>query len=307
MSQRPANADFNYANMDWDQYMAHRPAYPAQLYEMIWDYHQAHGGNFDNALDVGGGVGVVTRDLLPKFSHVTLSDLSDLYISQAKNAFASTTNPKQLSFLTRKIEDITPEDLPNGPVDLITAGTCLHWADIEKVTPTAARLIRSGGTFSAWMYGGQPVFPESHRAAHEILGRIFDRLLDYYTAKISELTDTGPSANMHARFDNMAFNPEQWKNVRRIKVMPDKPMMDARISKVHSRVLPEIEQQEVLRDDFIGRKADYAWVEGYIHSMIPPLDIKEYLKEELKVLKNAMGDAELELYWPFAFVLATRR
>lgn len=309
MSERPVNADFNYSNMDWEQYTAHRPSYPAELYQMVYDYHKYHGGDFKAALDIGGGNGIITREfLLKNFSHVTLSDLSDSYISQAKLTFAPIVDHKQLSFLTRKIEDVKPGDLPSGLVDLTTAGTCLHWAEALQVTPSAAQLIKPGGTFSAWCYGGQPVCPPSHPAVQKAWRQLFHRFIELYELKIGKLPENGPSANMNARFDNMPFDPKEWNNVRRIKVLPAEPMITSPVSAAEVRVLPEVESQEVLGNEaFITRKADYTWMEGYVQSLVPPINVQEDMAPELKELKNAVGDETIQLRWPFALVLATRR
>lgn len=309
MSERHAddNCKFNYAKMDWEHYTAHRPAYPAQLYDLIYDYHKSHGGSFGTALDVGGGNGIVTREfLLQKFSHATFSDPSELYVSQARSSFASIEDPKQLSFLTGKLEDIKPSDLDNGPVDLITAATCLHWMNALKVAPSAAPLLKPGGTFSAWCYGGRPVVPAGHEDAQKAWLRIFLRFIEIYELKLGYLvSDDGTTANMNARFDNVPFDPEQWENVRRIKVLPQYPMFEAP-KNYSSRTLPE-ESQEVLDDAFISRNADYEWMEGYLQSLLPPIDIRVEMAEELKELKTAVGDGEMTLRWPFAIVLATRK
>lgn len=286
--------------------MAHRPAYPSKLYDMICEYHQVHGGRFETALDVGGGIGIVAQEfLLKKFAHTTLSDPSDMYISQAKTALASIKDPKQLSFLACKIEDMRPKDLPNGPVDLMTAGTCLHWADMLKVTPTAAQLIKSGGTFSAWTYGIKPVFPEHLPAAQTAWNKLMSRMMELYELKVGK--QGPPAANMNARFDNMPFGPDTWRDVRRFQVLASEPMVDASLPVLTKKILPE-ETQQVLDDDaFICRDVDYQWMIGYLQSLIPPVDVRDNMAEELEVLRNAMEDEVLQLRWPFALVLATRK
>lgn len=288
--------------------MAHRPAYPQQLYDMISEYHRSHGGAFESALDIGGGIGIVTREfLLKKFTHATLSDLSEMYISQAKTALAPIAKPKQLSFLISKIEDMRPTDLANGPVDLITAGECLHWADPLQVTPSAAQLIRPGGTFSAWSYGIQPVLPTSLPGAQEVWGKLIRRMMEVYELKVAELPPDGPSVNLNARFDNLHFDPQTWNNVRRIKVMPDVPMVETSSFTAVTRVLPE-ESQEVLDNDaFISRDVDYEWMVGFVQSLIPPLNVREELAAELKEFKAKVGNEVFQVRWPFALVLATRR
>ncbi|CZT21811.1 uncharacterized protein RCC_07678 [Ramularia collo-cygni] len=303
--------DFNYKELDWEQYALHRPAYPAQLYDLVCEYHQSHGGVFDSALDIGGGIGIIARDfLLKKFKRATLSDPSDDYISQAKLALASYASSKQLSFVKSKIEDMRPSDLPNGPVDLLTAGTSLHWADPLRITPSAAQLLKSGGTFSAWAYGVQPQFADSFPAVKPAWSKLFERMFAIYEEKLGKLTEEGPTANSNARFDNIPFNPKEWTNVRRIQVMPEVDMLDIdlNIPAADKRVLPEVESQEVLENnDFVMRTVDHTWIVGYLRSVVPFVNVEEELAPELKELKSLLGDKEYQLRWPFAIVLATRR
>lgn len=80
---RPRNAGFNFTHMDWVAYTAFRLAYPDAVYKTIYTHHEFHGGTTESALDVGAGIGIVTARLMERFEHVTLSDASELYISQA--------------------------------------------------------------------------------------------------------------------------------------------------------------------------------------------------------------------------------
>lgn len=288
--------------------MAHRPAYPQTLYDIVSEYHRSHGGKFDSALDVGGGIGIITREfLLERFAHVTLSDYSESYISQAKKFFASIPDPKKLSFVTSKIEDLKPADLPNGPVDLLTAGVCLHWADPLQITPSAAQLIKPGGSFSAWVYGGQPVLSEPNPPVQKAFDDVFRRFNTMHEENM--LGKDGPLASVNARFDNVPFDPKEWSDVRRIKVMPEVTMLQVdNLPSADSRVLPGVESQEVLDNPkFISRKADYEWLVGYVKSLVPSLDVQGSFAAEFQELKNALGDGEVELSWPFGLVLATRR
>lgn len=308
MAEKPSDS-FDYPDMDWEQYMAHRPRYPAPLYDLVNDYHRAHGGKCESALDIGGGIGIITRDfLLQNFSHVTLSDPSEIYISQAKRAFASSTDFTRLSFVTRKIEDVKLRDLPNGPVDLITAGASLHWADPLRATPSAAQLIKSGGTFSAWTYGGQPVPSTSNPAILAAFSNLFRRFIELYEEKAGEPRVDGPMSNFNARFDNVPFDPKVWENVRRIKTLPEVPMTRLNVPPSESRVLPEVESQEIIENAaFISREVDHEWIFGYIQSLAPSLKFRENMVAELEELRVAMRDGEIELMWPFALVLASRR
>ena len=116
---------WNCNEVDWDEYECHRPPYTKELYEMIFQHHEQHGGQWDIALDVGAGGGTITKVLLQKFHHVILSDPSEEYVTRAQARFRKEADAGTVTFARRKFHEFKPqEDFPAGKqVDLITAGT----------------------------------------------------------------------------------------------------------------------------------------------------------------------------------------
>ena len=124
---------------------------------MIYRHHKAYGGDFSSALDVGAGSGVVTKQLLRRFKRVTLSDVSELYVSQAKARF-SNVQPDHKSYLQQSFEALNPVDLPHGKVDLITAGECLHFAILQDFVTQMAKMLQPDGTIAAFQYALRAIY-----------------------------------------------------------------------------------------------------------------------------------------------------
>lgn len=304
---RPQDSDFNFATMDWKAYVAFRPVYPSSLYSTIYAYHDKHSGKYDKALDVGAGVGIVSRELLQKFSLVTISDASETYVAQARAQFASVPKDR-VKLLQSKAEDLVLRE--DEKVDLITAAECLHWADLDLAISRIAEALKPGGTFAAWLYGVRPIFPElpDFIEAHEIFYEIYEKMKRQYDAQIEkQQTEKSGAAQMNSRFDCMEFDPEVWRDVRRMHARKDVPMAHAEWPSSPSRVR-EGERVEDFGDQaLLKQEAGYEYLEGYLVNWIPPLNVPVLCKEELSRLKQAMAGRTVQITWPVVLVLATRR
>jgi ubiquinone/menaquinone biosynthesis C-methylase UbiE len=87
-----------------------------------------------NVLDVGGGYGVVTEEVLQAFpsAHVTLQDYSEPMLDQARGRLASRL--EQLSFVLCDLTDPTWPQHVGGPFDLAVSAIALHnLADRQKI------------------------------------------------------------------------------------------------------------------------------------------------------------------------------
>lgn len=47
---------FTISESNWNEYLRYRPKYPDSMWESWFRYHEAHGGKFDAAHDVGAGM-----------------------------------------------------------------------------------------------------------------------------------------------------------------------------------------------------------------------------------------------------------
>lgn len=177
--------------VDWNEYESHRPPYTEELYELIFQHHEANGGRYETALDVGAGGGTVTRVLLEKFQHVIFSDPSTEYVSRAQKRFGNEVDAGRISFLQRKFHEFNPEqDLPaeGTPVDMITAGTCIHFGEAAKIMAQLGPLLRSGGTVAAFTYSSAPSLP-SNPAAGQIVKKCKDKMMRWINDNVSPVNN----------------------------------------------------------------------------------------------------------------------
>ncbi|KAM0716248.1 hypothetical protein Q7P37_007693 [Cladosporium fusiforme] len=305
---RPDNVDFNFSDMNWEAYTAFRPAYPDALFEKIYDYQQLHGGATQSALDVGAGIGIVAVKLLEQFDNVILSDPSDLYISQAREFFQF-RSLSGISFLHSGAANLSLDILPKAqPVDLITAGTCLHWTDLDVCMPRFASLLKPNGTFAAFAYGGRPLVgntPESSEI-QKLLGDISDRFSRDYIGKFGKQDEKSAAAVLNARYDSLPLDYALWKDVRRIHANKNATMVSDWWPLAPSQVGPD-DAVEELDDAFLSRDVDYDWLEGYFRNLIPVIDVSKVAGDQLAQLKDTMAGGTVQIRWNVVLILATKR
>ena len=296
---------WDFKDVDWNEYEAHRPPYTDALYQLIFQHHALHSGRWDAALDLGAGGGTVTRVLLEKFSHVIFSDPSEEYIARAKARFRNEVATGSVSFLQRRFDEFKPaEDLPE-PVDMITAGTCIHFSEPAQLMAQLAPLLRSGGTVAAFSYGSVPIVPSSDPAG-PIIKQCKEKIMRWIHANVAPVDKAEGTGTGQSRYNNVAFDPDVWMNVRRITSLPQEYVWPEWIEPGTSRVR-EGESSEVVEDDFITKEVDYGFFPTYFHNFAPPLPILEQIGEELEELKVAMGDRRIVAKWPVMIVLGTKR
>jgi len=309
MSQQNSNYHtFDFNKIDWDTYESHRPPYPDALYDIIFRHHQDHGGNWDLALDVGSGGGTVTKVLLHQFNHVVCSDAAAGYVAQAEQRFSREGSAGRASFLQRKFHEFNPEiDFPSGhPVDMITAGTCIHFGDPSALTTQLASSIRSGGTFAAFSYGSLPILPPSDPAKH-LVAEMKDKILRWFHEHVTKLDQIDATGTGQARYNNVDFDPSLWTDVRRITSLPHEHIWPEWINASESRVRIDVERVEIVQDDFITRVVDYDFFPAYFQNLAPGYDVFGLIEDDLKEIKKAFGNRKVLARWPVIAVIATRR
>src|SRR4029079_3133162 len=97
-------------------YAAHRPHYPAALFERAASLPAAR----RLAWDCGTGNGQAARGIAPHFAHVIATDASATQLSHA------TPHPK-VEYRVAKAE---ASGLDPGSIDLVTVAAALHWFDL---------------------------------------------------------------------------------------------------------------------------------------------------------------------------------
>jgi SAM-dependent methyltransferase len=128
-------------------YAAFRPSYPASLYNAVLGFHR---GAKKQALDLGCGTGIVTRELSKHFDKTIGTDPSPGMIQKAREGSPASQYPG-LEFREGSAE-AGSHFLEDGSLDMVVAGQSSHWFDYAKLWPEMGRLVRKGGTLAYWGY-----------------------------------------------------------------------------------------------------------------------------------------------------------
>ncbi|KAJ0110228.1 hypothetical protein J7T55_000661 [Diaporthe amygdali] len=140
----------SYTTDQGQSYARHRMKYGQSLYETIISHHTSTGGRLETALDIGCGPGTATFDIARSFDNTIGLDPSQGMVSAARSLLSSEQITNNVKFEVSTAEDISPDLVPDGSVDLITAATCAHWFDMPRFWTTAARVLRPGGSVAMW-------------------------------------------------------------------------------------------------------------------------------------------------------------
>ncbi|KAL1881331.1 hypothetical protein Daus18300_001184 [Diaporthe australafricana] len=306
---------------DWDNYLKARPDYAGSgLYDRLFSYHDAHSGSYDTAYDVGCGPGQVASALATKFRRVHGSDPNAQIISKAHEMFEPLGN---VDFEVGTGEGIASagEDR-NGTADLITVAECIPLMDTQAAMSAFAKLLRPGGTLAIWFYGG-PIFasPGSSEDSPEVAGvqalfqGILNRSYDQFRPFKGSVLEK-PCTMIHSWLDNVAFDPVQFGDLRRVKWNTDKElhMLSSKVMGFDLEHVNLIGEGEIVDDEGVDRSfllrngVDFDWAKGYIDSAIARK--KDYITEEVREmfeeLESRMKGRAWNASWPAVLLLATK-
>jgi SAM-dependent methyltransferase len=121
------------------EYSAHRPAYPARLFDVLaaaCDRRRA-------AWDCATGSGQAALGIASHFARVVATDASGSQL-----AFAS---PHPRVHYVRARAEAAP--LAARCVDLVTVAQAAHWFDLDGFYPEVRRVVTRGGVVALWCYG----------------------------------------------------------------------------------------------------------------------------------------------------------
>jgi ubiquinone/menaquinone biosynthesis C-methylase UbiE len=121
-----------------NHYAAHRPGYPAELYD--WLARQARG--HERVWDCATGSGQAAIGLVNHFTNVVASDAS---AAQIRNRLAH----ERIDYLVALAE---AAPLANRTCDLVSVAQAVHWFDFERFYPEVRRVLRPGGVIAVWTY-----------------------------------------------------------------------------------------------------------------------------------------------------------
>ncbi|KAG8893955.1 hypothetical protein FRB99_001619, partial [Tulasnella sp. 403] len=137
-------ATFSQATFNAASYAAYRPTYPPRLFNAILNYHRS--GRTDiqkkpTLIPKRLAAGQATNALPRHFDRVIGADPSKGMIEQAR----AEKQDNRLEFIVSAAEDIASH-IPEGSVDLVTAGQAAHWFDYSRIWPALAKILKPGGT-----------------------------------------------------------------------------------------------------------------------------------------------------------------
>lgn len=90
-------------------------------------------GPFDNALELGGSIGVFSARLAPRCRALTTLDYSPTAVRRARAALAQHRQ-------ARALLGAVPQDLPGGDFDLVVASEILYYLDAPALAETLQAL-----------------------------------------------------------------------------------------------------------------------------------------------------------------------
>ncbi|CZR66547.1 related to trans-aconitate 3-methyltransferase [Phialocephala subalpina] len=204
-------------------YAQNRRGYHPNLYKTIIDHHTSTGGQLTTVLDVGCGPGIATRALAPQFIHAIGLDPSEGMITTARSLGGVTSTSEPIRFEISTAEDLGSHLSPpveDLSVDLITAATAAHWFDMKHFWPSAARVLKPGGTVALWTTGDAAMHPSMPNAAaiQTSMDEIEERELKPFFV-LGNLLTRGLYADLKlpwtldspvADFDEAAFFKKEW-------------------------------------------------------------------------------------------------
>jgi SAM-dependent methyltransferase len=142
------------------EYVRHRPTYPAALFDHLERLVPGH----ERAWDCGAGSGETTRSLAHRFRQVVATDTS-------LRQLALTAPDGAISAVAAEAE---AAPLRDHCADLITVSAALHWFDRPRFYAEARRVARPGAILAAWSYYHSRIEPSIDailfRYAEEIVG-----------------------------------------------------------------------------------------------------------------------------------------
>ena len=125
------------------KYKAHRPDYPASLYEQILRYHAEHGsGKLDLCVDIATGNGQAAIPLAASFKRVIGVDGSPSQVAQAP----------PVANIEFRLGTAEATGVENGSVDLVTVAQAYHWFANPSFWAEMVRIIKPRGTIAIWGY-----------------------------------------------------------------------------------------------------------------------------------------------------------
>ncbi|MEX0646804.1 MAG: class I SAM-dependent methyltransferase [Balneolaceae bacterium] len=163
-----------------DAYKTFRPAYPPELFEILFDLF----GSRNECWDCATGNGQAAVELSNYFRHVYATDISR---NQIQNAEAREN-------ITYSIARAEESGFSDDKFDLITVAQAIHWFDLDAFGREVRRVSKNGGVLAVWGYGLLKIDPD--------IDPIID---DFYRKKIGPYWD-GERKHIDSAYQTIEYN-----------------------------------------------------------------------------------------------------
>ena len=170
----------SYTQEQAKEYAQHRSGYAPRIIQHILSHHGQTGGRFGTVLDVICRPGSSTRDLAPFFSLAIDIDAAKEMSNAARSVGGTTKDGNHIEYLTSDAEAC--DSVQTSSVDLLTAAMSAHWFDSKRFWPTAARVLKQGGTVA--LYNVYRMYCPPSQPESEIVQRILHNL-DFETLPVA--------------------------------------------------------------------------------------------------------------------------
>ncbi|CAK7228547.1 hypothetical protein SBRCBS47491_006942 [Sporothrix bragantina] len=307
---------FAFKNLDWEAYHRYRPVYPESMWHMWFNYHATHGnGSFAKAHDAGSGPGTAATVVGQKFDKVYVSDAGAANLATAE----ATLLPKEKFTFHQGPAEQTAAWLPASSVDFTSICMAFHYMDPVATVRAVAETLKPGATFAAVTYGFRLLFPGQPRAqalwyqatSHESLRLMREGKL--FPAAVKGL------ARAMTGLDFVAFPRDLFEEgVKRVYVNVEENEQKALYFVDHepgvwdeaATFVAPTDVQEYVQDPTWGRRADAAWLRGFLASSQMGFDDTTWALsawQELEQIVNSGPDGRIAIEWPVSITLATRK
>ncbi|TDZ16047.1 Methyltransferase [Colletotrichum orbiculare MAFF 240422] len=296
-------------------YIAHRPPYPASMWELWTDYHQ---GPLASAHDIGAGSGNGAEGLLthttPQLERVVITEPRDVNVADCRARFRDRFPGTDFTFRTCRGED--PWDPPpsagTGHVDLVMACESLHWTVLEPTLANVAASLRAGGTFAAVIYGPFPIITNSgvaDAAFRDFIGEHAAGLLE--RGWMSEDWKRAARQMFHG-MDCVPLADRVWEDVRRIEVNCRDGWYAKHYEPMEGTAEPVADlgtYERVAVDDSPDWQisASVEWLKQSLESMRFGFTEASWASPKWLTIQEAVQDGPLELQWQVQMILARKR
>lgn len=287
--------------VNWSNYLAYRPQYPASFFNRIYNYHSHKTTTaWSVAHDVGAGCGIISSSLASRFDSVIVSDPNDGYVTLARKILVEELSLPNSKFRFLQ-EGAEASSVKAGTVDLVAVCECIQWTDTDAAIKEFGRELKAGGTLAITYYTIPIIFGnERAQNAWEAIWDAFSErarsdLLDH----AFEIINTG--------LNHLEFPEGEWDAVKRIFFNAhgsiDTFLINDRVCK--SRVKAREEKVWVEDDPDWMDEQGIDWFKGYLTTWVPRIPESEIgdLWNELEV---ALKGKTVKIETPVAMILATK-